>query len=850
MDVCQMVERPAHTFWGKLNPDTGAQHPLADHCVDVAAVFRALLDLRVASALQSLEPVQKDRLAVVAFLHDLGKCNVGFQRKSHATSHPTAGHVLEAVAWIRCAHEHWPESWSELVTLLCTWFDQESSAFSILIAAFSHHGRPVSELDFRASGECDLLHWWRAVPECDPASGVAELAITVRQMFPGAFANDAPALRSDAQVQHRFAGLLMLADWIGSDTRYFPYRATPSEDRQALAHRAARRALRDIGLLPPDVRRVAALTTVFPFVRAATPLQQLLAEGLGDPPLPNAVLIESDTGSGKTEAALTWFFRLFALGQVDGLYFALPTRVAARELYGRVVQAMQHAFEPDHRLSPVLLAVPGYVRADGEALLTDPGNTLWDDNCNDRVRERVWAAERPKRFLAAPVAVGTIDQALLSVLRTKHSLLRSVCLDRHLLVVDEVHASDRYMRELLKTLLQRHLRRGGSAMLLSATLGDAATAELFGRAPLGFETAIARPYPSITTPQGEIAVAASGRRKMVSVETHPSLDDDAPLVGALCDALGRGARVLVICNTVKGANRLLRAVEAHPDFDPSWLFALDGVRCPHHGRFARADRERLDAAVTARFGKSSAPGPVLLIGTQTLEQSLDLDADWLVSDLCPMDVLLQRIGRLHRHVRERPLGFEIASATVRTPDKSDLRDYLHRGRLRGPSGLGAVYADGRILQRTWDLLREQPLWTIPDDNRRLVESAVHPELITAMNENWNEHRDLLDGQEIAELRAALHATLDEQPFWELHDIDKSERIAARLGEPAWEIPLASVVRSPFGVVLDRLTIPAHLAPDSLPPISLEVSVVADGLTFVWGSAFRYTRFGLEKISDA
>src|SRR5690606_18841997 len=111
-------------------------------------------------------------------------------------------------------------------------------------------------------------------------------------------------------------------------------------------------------------------------------------------------------------------------------------------------------------------------------------------------------------------------------------------------------------------------------------------------------------------------------------------------------ALAAGARVLVVMNTVQRTNALLRALESHPDIDPGWLFACKGIRCPHHGRFAPADRPVLDRAVTLRFGKGSPPGPILLIGTQTLEQSLDIDADLMITDLAPADVLLQRVGRL------------------------------------------------------------------------------------------------------------------------------------------------------------------------------------------------------------
>jgi CRISPR-associated endonuclease/helicase Cas3 len=444
------ASKTAATCWGKSQPD-GAKHPLTDHCLDVALVLRALLDLGNLARLGITDARQKDRLAVIAYLHDFGKCNRGFQAKADPTARETAGHVMEAMALLCDLSDRWPPAWRSLLADICGWFTNEEQAFQMLLASISHHGRPVSENDYRASGvDRAAKRWWSAANGYDPLSALDALAHAARHAFPAAFAPDAdaPPIDATAAMQQRFAGLLMLADWIGSDTQFFPYRQSPQEDRPALARSAAARALQAIGLKPPEPRTSPAFAQAFGF--SPTPLQAALAEQM----LPNddnrLLLVESDTGSGKTEAALAWFFRLYAAGKVDGLYFALPTRVAARELYVRVRRAVEAAFEPERRPGPVLLAAPGYVRVDGEPVLPDPSGALWDDDTEAKRRERLWSAERPKRFLAAPVAVGTIDQALLSVLQVKHSLMRSVCLDRHLLVVDEVHASDPYMRKLLK----------------------------------------------------------------------------------------------------------------------------------------------------------------------------------------------------------------------------------------------------------------------------------------------------------------------------------------------------------------------------------------------------------------
>jgi CRISPR-associated endonuclease/helicase Cas3 len=207
----------------------------------------------------------------------------------------------------------------------------------------------------------------------------------------------------------------------------------------------------------------------------------------------NRLLIaEAETGSGKTEVALKRFFDLFAAGEVEGLYFALPTRVAAKEIYNRVFESIQNTFPDESKRPSVLLAVPGYARIDGlnpKSIL--PGiESRFEDSTKWQIRERTWAAEIPKRFLAATIAVGTIDQALLSILQVPHAHLRSVCLDRHLLVVDEVHASDPYMRYLLGVLLEQHISIGGHTLLLSATLGESARNELLAATGVKFNLSV------------------------------------------------------------------------------------------------------------------------------------------------------------------------------------------------------------------------------------------------------------------------------------------------------------------------------------------------------------------------
>jgi len=854
--------------WGKHDPNAAPSfHPLVDHCLDVAIAFRHIVSIRrVHSALQSctgssIGPLQMERLAVVAYLHDVGKCNWGFQAKSEPGATATTGHVIEGAALLYHSElrKMWPEAWHALLQEMVEWFEEgDAGLCAMLLAAISHHGRPVSDNDVGVRGLDSIVRWWKPHHGLVPMAGLGALAQCVRAAFPAAFIRDGAPLTATAELQQRFAGLVMLADWVGSDTQFFPYRKADTEDRQAVADAAARRAVSMIGLEPPANRPPLAFEATFGFAPSA--LQELLAErqALEPEPTVQLMLAESDTGSGKTEAALAWFLRLYAQGRVDGLYFALPTRVAARELYGRVCRAVVHAFpDPNKRPGPVLLAVPGYVRVDAgsEPALPDPQGRLWDDDARARRNERLWSSERPKRFLAAPIAVGTIDQAMLSALQVKHALLRSVCLDRHLLVVDEVHASDPYMSEVLKALLDGHTGRGGHALLLSATLGEQARAAYFGRMPFALEAASALPYPALTTRAGTMSVRPTGRRKSVHIEKLERLDD-AALLDPLHEALAAGARVLAVCNTVSRANALLRAVEADGRFPADWLFSVNGIACPHHGRFSREDREVLDEAVSARLGKQSAAGPLLLVGTQTLEQSLDIDADRLITDPCPMDVLLQRIGRLHRHDRSRPSGFERAHMLLRAPEGSDLTCFLDaRGSLfRGQVGIGRVYADARIVQRTLDLLPDKRVLELPTENRWLVEQATHPEALrTLADPRWRRYAQEVLGRELEQRRQALGAVIEYQPFGEFHYPGGDERITTRIGDENLIVALAHPLSHCFGTLVRSVSVPHYLLPHGIDrwPEQVETQTIEGGFRFVLGpQRYRYTRFGLERDDDA
>jgi len=558
---------------------------------------------------------------------------------------------------------------------------------------------------------------------------------------------------------------------------------------------------------------------------------------------------------------------LFRAGKVDSLYFALPTRVSAKQVYDRVRAAIARVWPDDPPLT--VRALPGYAAADGEEPKMLPEfKVQWNDDPNDDQALRRWAAEAPKRFLAAPVAVGTIDQALLGILKVKHAHMRYALLSRCLLVVDEVHASDVYMTVLLEKLLKAHLGNGGHALLLSATLGSSARSRYQGLESgkvdtLSFENAAIAPYPALTERRGLWPMAATGREKAVRWSLHDCMDDPARIAQLAIEAARAGAKVLIVRNTVPAATELFSIIESHPEAG-KWLFQVNGVSALHHSRFSRQDRPLLDAAIESELGKERPPGSRIIIGTQTLEQSLDIDADLLITDICPMDVLLQRIGRLHRHKRdtnERPADYSSARALVLTPANGDFSPMLSRpknGLGRFSEG-GGVYPDLRIIEATHRLIQSHPEIEIPADNRMLVEAATHPdrleEIERSMGSEWTLHGQKLAGDVGANRTVAhLHVLETDRAFASDPNMafPADHKVASRLGVEDRLVEFEPPQSGPFGVPVRQLPIRAYMLPNGLDvDAQPEGATAHDGVIefMLGGRHYRYSRLGLEQIKD-
>jgi CRISPR-associated endonuclease/helicase Cas3 len=861
-----------HRAWGKYDKNSGEYLSLVDHCSDVAKVSVALLRLPVwqrvflcAGRLQQsqLPEVLIQRLGVLALYHDFGKANWGFQNKDRRVGH------IEIIGAI-LGRNRWPELQTILLFDELARWGTPATIQGLLIASLSHHGKLCS-LDPNST----KAFLWDPRPDdgYDPVRALDELGKAAKALFPLAFSSDLTPLPDTTDFQHAFAGLMQLSDWLGSDSRHFPIVrdkdfADPSKE-----------LLERVGLDPSRFRE-ALLRHSTNFIRdifpssAPNPMQRMIGDyqlgswdAKGDISSGSIVLLEAETGSGKTEAALIRFQSLFERGFVDGLYFALPTRIAATQIHNRVVNIIESMFKDPNNRPPVVLAVPGYLKVDqalGQRL--PKFQTEWDDDPDNEKKDSRWAAERPKKYCSATIAIGTIDQALLSSLRVKHAHLRGIALRRSLLVVDEVHASDTYMSSILKALLSHQRNAGGHAMLMSATLGSTDRTKYLSTDTLTLSQALEYPFPAISTPNAlPVPVTSTSREKVVTVDLQPILDLPDRVALIALEAAKSGAKVLVVRNTVKSAINTQKELEklAKESDSELLLFSCNGVYTLHHGRFARDDRLALDTAVESELGKSRPTGGKVVIGTQTLEQSLDIDADLLITDLCPMDVLLQRIGRLHRHDRnDRPSSFLEPRVIVMTPKSRDLSSRLPEkgdGLVMGSNGLGgAVYPDLRIIEATWRMLEKRPKIQIPSDNRLLVEMSTHPEilesLVKELGGKWPSHQDAINGKGIAEKQTSFFLICKyNKPFDDPYYnglIESAEgRVSTRLGLNDRLVDLTNEPSPPFNNSVSQLRIPGYLIAEHLatnPEIALSnINSCETHITFQFGDTnFIYDRFGL------
>jgi len=542
------------------------------------------------------------------------------------------------------------------------------------------------------------------------------------------------------------AGLTSAADWIGSMNQYFPYRARSWDLHSYFCEAQARaaNALADLHWRRLPLADDCLFWHLFPGF-LPNGVQETVIDLSPRLAGPSLVIIEAPTGCGKTEAALYLAEKWAQRQGQPGVYVAMPTMATSNQMHGRLARLVAR-IHPDAAGAPLLVH--------SQALWQQPPPkvmTTGEQRADDSLDAMAWFLPR-KRSLLAPFGVGTVDQTFLSVLQTRHFFVRLFGLAGKTVIFDEVHAYDAYMTALFERLLAWLHGVGTSVVLLSATLPSRARARMlaaYGGAPNAVErNGPAASYPAIhwtsCGANGTVCLPIEQTRK-VSLERIPL--DEFALVDLLRERLAEGGCAAVICNTVGRAQSLYTTLRE------STLVADDDLVL-FHARYPQAWREEIEERVLDRYGKSRrrlAHERSIVVATQVIEQSLDLDFDYMVTDLAPIDLIIQRVGRLHRHPRgeaERP-------ASLRRPRLGLVLPALRDG-MPDWGGDRHVYAP-YVLLRSLLALDGRDTLCLPQDTAALV---------AAVYDTWD---TVPDG-----LSPAWHVALDEAR----QDLQAEQRHAA------------------------------------------------------------------------
>jgi CRISPR-associated endonuclease/helicase Cas3 len=508
-------------------------------------------------------------------------------------------------------------------------------------------------------------------------------------------------------------GFTILCDWLGSDSRYFsPQPYTELADYIDLSHQSAHKAVVEAGFFQPSRSNApTAFAELFPQCVPLRPLQQAIdaipLEILSQPCL---AIIEAPTGEGKTEAALALAHRLAQSSGADEFYCALPTTATSNQMFLRI----QNYLRDRLGLATQANLVHGQAFLIRDDLQIEP----LDNGDNQSQAALEWFSPK-KKALLAPFGVGTVDQAELAALNVRHNALRLIGLAGKVIILDEVHAYDTYMTTIIEQMLRWLAALGSSVILLSATLPvsrRAALIKAYGVEADG-DPAKQAAYPSLWlgSQAGTYHVtppAYQPERTFHLNFLHVPHDDAATKAQWLLDSVAEGGCACWITNTVDRAQKLAQAIS---DLDSTVdLLIL-------HARFPLDERQLLEELIRQKYGPGgNRPIRSIVVGTQVLEQSLDLDFDVMVSDLAPIDLLLQRMGRVHRHQNSRPQAHQLPRLWVNCELDPEQPDLLKMGNDR-------FYTE-YILQKTWQTIAARTAITLPADYRPLIEAVYSGDL--------------------------------------------------------------------------------------------------------------------------
>jgi len=700
----------------------GREETVAEHMRKTADIASIQYD-NLPQGVKNLLP-SRELCIFVAAAHDLGKASPTFQAHINGKG--------------RNEPPHWLISYGILRN---NGFDK-----SICEVVASHHGRPP---DNRALNKIDQGAFDEECGFYSPVyqksqSDLLEYALVLSNIDSSEYST-----KLSKTQQMLLAGFVIICDWQASSDEKPEFPEPPI-------------------FMEPDYETFF----IDRFAYKPRPVQSAVIDIFKEVNKPGLLIIEAPMGEGKTEAALAAAELMAIRSQRSGLFFALPTQATSNAMFSRVNEWVGALGFGEPRTIDLLhgknYANPEYREL---AIYGDEENNTFVHN---------WLKGRKSAFFA-DFLIGTIDHLLMMALKQKHVMLKHLALSGKVIVIDECHAYDAYMDAYLARVLNWLGEYSVPVIILSATLTSRKRRELIN-AYLGKENQVDEygeplsPYPLITyLDNGEIyEVPVHGVKRSIEVEIKRIKDEEIKEI--IAEKLLDGGCLGIIANTVKRAQELYEMLKAGGEN----VILL-------HSRFKAADRARKEQQLINILGKDGIrENRLIIVGTQVLEQSLDIDFDMLITDLCPMDLLIQRIGRLHRHLRSRPKRLATPICYVTEHEESQV-----------------IYGE-YLLERTRQLLPAKI--KLPDDIAFLVNAAYDGSDVKGIAEYKFKIEDKKRRAEVFQLEEpdGGHPSITGLLRQAVNDSAKDAEMSVRDGEDALEVIIIDEAERNQGIQLTEI----------------------------------------------
>jgi len=690
-------------FWAKTTDSAKPGKSVLSHMNDVQAVCRELLI--VYKSILSDNALNIEKISALAGLHDIGKISPGFQAK--------CPDWLEQNKLRKNYGDGYEQDHSVVTQYSIQEFLKEklhntnaAELWASILGA--HHGR-LHRLGIRLNandGEWELTRN-KIISMFSENAGLPDVIIDIHWPY-----------------IWWVAGLVSVSDWIGSANDWFP---AEENTEPAQSNVKAQKAVRAIGFDFPKIKKGLGFGDVFydQKIKLGFEPNDLQLKSEAQINKPGLYIIEAPMGMGKTEAALWCSYKLMSNGYATGFYFALPTQTTSNRIHLRVNEFLRNIV--DGPMDARLIHANSWLVNDIVPKFNV--NSIDDKDFNHAATD--WFASS-KRGLLAPFAVGTIDQALMSVIAVKHFFIRQFALSNKVIILDEVHSYDLYTGTLIKIMCDKLISLGCTIILLSATLTENVKMKFLAQKKCDSSC-----YPQISGSFISPVEVTKPEPKLVRIKMQ---SEQNALIAAIQQAKN-GKCVLWVCNTVNKAQQIFDCAKKQDNTIEMGVL---------HSRFPYYRREQLEEYWIDKLGKNgSKRSGCILFSTQIVEQSVDIDADFMVSELAPTDMLLQRLGRLCRHERgKREPELWIIEEQIQYEEfRSATADTIKK--MFGPKA--KIYAP-YILLKSLQAWRGRNLINLPSDIRTLLDETYAEDGTEPVE--WLTLQQEIDGEKFAKEQMA------------------------------------------------------------------------------------------------